>query len=66
MTNNKLLKTIERYEKALRFYASCGHIIYDTETLKYAMLAEGSSRIIERIGDRGEVARQALLGENDD
>ena len=34
---NKLLKTIERYEKALRFYAGCGHIEYDTETLKYAL-----------------------------
>lgn len=61
----KLLKTIERYEKALRFYAGCGHIEYDTETLKYAYM-NGGSRIIEKIRDRGEVARQALIGENDD
>lgn len=43
----KLLKIIERYEKALRFYAGCGHIEYDTETLKYAYM-NGGSRIIEK------------------
>lgn len=52
-------------EKALRFYAEGKHIIYDTETLKYAMMATNDpfSRVIEKIGDRGEVARKALAGE---
>lgn len=49
-------------EKALKFYAEGKHIIYDTETLKYAMMATDNpfARIIEKIGDRGEVARKAL------
>lgn len=58
---SKLLEIIKLYEKALQFYASEKHIKkYIPEYLKYAMMSENSSRYVEEIVDRGEVAREVL------
>ena len=58
---SKLLEIIKLYEKALQFYAFEKHIKkHIPEYLKYAMMSENSSRYVEEIVDRGEVAREAL------
>lgn len=59
--NKELMKKIIILEKALQFYASGKHIKkYIPEHLKYAMMSENSSRYVEEIVDRGEIAREAL------
>lgn len=59
--NETLLKKLEIYENALRFYASGKHIkLYIPDYLQHAMMPENSIRYVEEVVDRGEVATKAL------